>query len=270
VPELEWPRDMPRTRVPEIAELWGTLIRLRPFTPAEADAAWRGLALLDETAHPRSAPEDRRPIPSDRFRRRIERSGRLWRGCLDLAIDRSGRLIGQVQARTIPKQTVPPGVFEIGVVLYRRGDRGKGYGREAIELLAMWLFEHRVAERVQANTAADNAPMRAVLEGLGFHLEGIMRGYSAIGDGTRVDGALYALLRSDWDARLRRLAWICRAGRSRDRARICLGVGKGGCSIRDRRGACWKPWSCTGDRATATAFGQVTLEPAHRRPWGQR
>jgi RimJ/RimL family protein N-acetyltransferase len=194
---------LPRTRVSQIAELRGKLISLRPFEPAVVDAAWSGLALQDEAAHPRPRPEDRGPVPSDGFRRRLERSGRLWRGSLDLAIDRKGRLVGQIQARTSPKQTLPSGVFEIGVVLYERGDRGRGYGREAVDLLTTWLFDEGLAERVQAGTAADNSPMRAVLEHLGFRLEGILRGFGPASDGTRIDGALYAVLRSDWEERLR-------------------------------------------------------------------
>jgi RimJ/RimL family protein N-acetyltransferase len=194
---------VPRTRPHPITELRGKLITLRPFTSAVVDVAWGGLALQDEAAHPRPKPQDRLPQPSEEFRRRLERSGRLWRGCLDLAIDRRGRLIGQIQARTSPKQTLPSDVFEIGVVLYEQGDRGKGYGREAVDLLITWLFDEGLAERVQAGTAADNRPMRAVLDHLGFRLEGIMRGFGPASDGTRIDGALYAVLRSDWEERLR-------------------------------------------------------------------
>jgi diamine N-acetyltransferase len=159
-----------------------------------------GLALQDEAAHPRPRPEDRRPRPSESFRRRLERSGKLWRGCLDLAIDREGRLIGEIQARTTPKQTLPTGVFEIGLVLYRQQDRGQGYGREAVELLTRWLFEAARAERVQAGTDVGNTAMPSVLEHLGFRLEGIMRAYGPISDGTRRDGAMYAVLRSEWTA----------------------------------------------------------------------
>ena len=89
------------------------------------------------------------------------------------------------------------------MVLYRPADRGRGYGREAVDLLTTWLFEQGLAERVQAGTAAGNAPMRAVLERLGFRLEGILRGFGPMSDGTRVDGALYAVIRSDWEERLR-------------------------------------------------------------------
>ena len=197
---------MPRPRPLVVAELCGNLIRLRPFRADEFEAAWKGLALQDEAAHPRPRPEDRRPRPSDSFRRRLARSGMLWRGCLDLAIDRKGRMIGQIQARTAPKQTLPLGVFEIGLVLYRRQDRGKGYGREAVELLTGWLFDSAGAERVQAGTEVGNAAMRAVLEHLGFRLEGIMRAYGPMSDGTRRDGAMHAVIKSDWIAATRQRA----------------------------------------------------------------
>jgi [ribosomal protein S5]-alanine N-acetyltransferase len=182
---------------PKLVDLPGRLIRLRPFRPEEAAEAWAGLSLQDESAHPRRRPEDRRPEPSAPFRRSIDRSGRLWRGCLELAIDRRGRLVGQIQARTSPKQTLPPGVFEVGLALYQARHRGKGYGSEAVSLLTDWLFDSGRAERVQATTAAGNDAMRAVLERLGFRLEGILRAYGPIGSGARGDGALYAVVRSD-------------------------------------------------------------------------
>jgi RimJ/RimL family protein N-acetyltransferase len=181
-----------------LADLAGRLVWLRPFRAAEVDTAWQGLAQQDEAAHPRRRPEDLRPEPSEQFRRRLHRSGRLWRGCLDLAIDRDGRLVGTIQARTSPAQTLPVGVYEIGVILYQPRDRGHGYGAEAVELLTTWLFETGKAERVQAGTEAGNTAMRAVLERLGFQLEGIMRGYGAMIDGTRSDGAMYAILKPEW------------------------------------------------------------------------
>jgi RimJ/RimL family protein N-acetyltransferase len=179
-------------------DLQGRLIRLRPFTAEEVDEAWGGLTQQDEAAHPRLHAEDHSPQPSERFKRRLGRSGRIWRGCIDLAIDRDGRAIGTIQARTSPRQTLPAGVFEIGVVLYQSRDRGHGYGAEAVELLTAWLFESAKAERVQASTEVGNAAMRAVLERLGYQLEGVMRGYGPMPDGTRSDGALYAVLKPEW------------------------------------------------------------------------
>jgi RimJ/RimL family protein N-acetyltransferase len=179
-------------------DLPGTLIRLRPFRVDEVDTAWQGLAQQDEAAHPRRRPEDRHPQPSEQFRRRLHRSGQLWRGRLDLGIGCDGRLVGTIQARTSPAQTLPVGVYEIGVILYQPRDRGRGYGAEAVELLTTWLFETGKAERVQAGTEAGNMAMRAVLERLGFQFEGVMRGYGAMNDGTRIDGAMYAVLKPEW------------------------------------------------------------------------
>jgi RimJ/RimL family protein N-acetyltransferase len=188
---------MSRSAGRQVVELRGSLIRLRPFAPAEVEAAWHGLSLQDEAAHPRRSKDDWSPTPPDRFRRRIERSGTLWRGRLDLAIERRVRLIGMTAARTAPQQSLPQGVFEVGVVLFGVKDRGKGYGGEAIELLTRWLFEVAGAARVQAGTATGNVAMRRVLERLGFRLEGVMRGYEPMADGSRVDGAMYAQLRSE-------------------------------------------------------------------------
>lgn len=184
-----------------LVDLAGQLIRLRPFRADEVDSAWQGLAQQDEAAHPRRRPEDRRPQFSEQFRRRMHRSGRLWRGCLDLAIDRDGRLIGTIQARTRPAQTLPAGVYEVGVILYQPRDRGSGYGAEAVDLLTTWLFDTAKAARVQAGTDVGNTAMRAVLERLGFQLEGVMRGYGVISDGTRSDGAMYGVLRPEWPTR---------------------------------------------------------------------
>ena len=50
---------------------------------------------------------------------------------------------------------------------------------------------------MQASTAADNTPMRRVLEKLGFAYEGTLRGFMP-GDGGRDDYVLYAVTRRDW------------------------------------------------------------------------
>jgi RimJ/RimL family protein N-acetyltransferase len=188
-----------------MVDLPGPRIRLRPFRSDEVQAAWNGLARQDEAAHPRRRPEDRSPRPSEQFRRRLHRSGRLWRGLLNLAIDRDGRLVGTIQARTSPAQTLPAGVYEIGVILYEPRDRGNGYGAEAVDLLTTWLFETGKAERVQASTDVENAAMAAVLARLGFRLEGVMRAYGATSDGKRLDGALYSVLKSERVTRARNL-----------------------------------------------------------------
>lgn len=65
-------------------------------------------------------------------------------------------------------------------------------------LLSTHLFESEDAIRVQATTDVDNRAMRAVLEGLGFGLEGVLRGFMPSVEGPR-DTALYGLTKDDWE-----------------------------------------------------------------------
>ena len=80
-------------------------------------------------------------------------------------------------------------------------DRGRGYGREAIALLASHLFGELGAARVQATTPVANAPMRVVLERLAFREEGTLRAFLPGPRGGRLDAVMYGLTRPDWAAR---------------------------------------------------------------------
>jgi RimJ/RimL family protein N-acetyltransferase len=175
-----------------MTRLEGRRVVLRPLRPDELD---RVLAAREPlVTGPGSGTS--RAREHERVRRRLARSGRFWRGRLDLGIEAGGRLIGEIQARGRPAQTLPPGVFELGILLYDPADRGRGHGAEAVALLTEWLLEHAGAARVQAGTAADNLAMRRVLERLGFTCEGVMRAFMpAPAASGRTDFALYALTR---------------------------------------------------------------------------
>ncbi len=174
-----------------MVRLEGERVVLRPLRPEELDAVLEARARLEIGA------QAGRARARERLRRRLARSGRLARGLLDLAVEVDGRLIGEIQARGRPAQSLPPGVFELGIVLYDVADRGRGYGVEAVALLTGWLFEQAGAARAQASTAVGNASMRRVLERLGFTCEGVMRAFMPEGSG-RADYALYAVTKHDW------------------------------------------------------------------------
>ena len=127
------------------------------------------------------------------FRDRLQRSGRLEGGWLDLAIDHDGASIGRIQTFVPPGRSLPPGVFEVGIGL-REDARGKGYGREALALLTDWLFEHAAADRVQAPTDPANVAMRAVFDRVGWRLVGAQNEFDR-------EWMVYALTRTEWDAR---------------------------------------------------------------------
>jgi ribosomal-protein-alanine N-acetyltransferase len=165
-------------------------VTLRPFRADEFELVWEARKLRASPTSP-ITPGAKRAI-----QRQIERSGRLYDGFLKLAVDVDGRLVGEIDARC-PANAFPPGVFEVGIELYDDGDRGRGYGGEAVRQLVDRLFAREGAERVQASTAADNTAMRRVLEKLGFVYEGTLRGFMPAGE-RRDDYVLYAVTRADW------------------------------------------------------------------------
>jgi ribosomal-protein-alanine N-acetyltransferase len=172
-----------------LGDLRGPAIVLRPLRTEEFDAV--------REAQQRMFPIDQpTPATDRRLRRRIERSGQLVDGWLDLAIEVDGRLVGDIGARR-PNGALPPGVYELGISLFDEADRGKGYGAEATELLTGHLFEAHGAERVQATTAVTNTAMRRVLEKLGFAHEGTLRAFMHAENG-REDYAMYAVTRDGW------------------------------------------------------------------------
>jgi len=176
---------------PAVFRLPGDNVNLRRFRLSDEAAVWAGRVTAEPIAFPTG------PGRRSRLRKRLLGSGRFQRGSLDLAIESNGRLIGDVQARQGMGQGLPPGVVELGVDVYHPDQRRKGYGAEAVALLTTWLFDHGIAERVQASTAVGNVPMRRVLEKLGFRFEGVMRGFMPVGS-SREDFALYAVTKGEW------------------------------------------------------------------------
>lgn len=169
----------------------GEQVTLRPLEPDDLDL------LVRQYRRPDPAGVVRR-LSRGELRRRIERSGRLARGRLELGIEVEGRLVGDVDARS-PAGAFPPGVYEIGVVVFGEHDRRKGYGLEATRLLVDHLFDAENAARVQATTAEWNEPMRGLLRRLGFSEEGVLRSFFPAADG-RDDYVMCSLTRDDWFA----------------------------------------------------------------------
>jgi RimJ/RimL family protein N-acetyltransferase len=157
----------------------GARVLLRPFRPEEIDVAWEQRL--------RSTAAMGKPDPVG-FRERLGRSGSWRDGRLDLAIELDGELVGEVDVRSNLRM-MPVGVCEFGIELWEER-RGVGAGTDAVETLTRWLHEQGYP-RVQAGTDVRNAPMRRVLEKVGFAHEGDMRSFAPDGDG-RADFALYA------------------------------------------------------------------------------
>jgi RimJ/RimL family protein N-acetyltransferase len=86
--------------------------------------------------------------------------------------------------------------MEIGYVLIP-GERGKGYGTEAVKIIVDYLFLSKEIVRVQAVTDPDNLVSQKVLQKSGFRKEGTIRKSTFIRGEWR-DGCMYSILREEW------------------------------------------------------------------------
>jgi putative hydrolase of HD superfamily len=93
----------------------------------------------------------------------------------------------------------------IGIVLYDPASWSGGRGTEAVSLWTTYLFETTDVVRLDYATWSGNARMCRVGEKLGWTLEARFREARVV-DGQRYDSVVYGVLRSEWTARLKRLA----------------------------------------------------------------
>ena len=85
-----------------------------------------------------------------------------------------------------------------GIDIYLGGRfQGQGAGRQAIALLAGWLFGPRGHHRITIDPAAANEPAIRCYAKVGFRHVGVMRQYESGGDGRFHDGLLMDLLRGE-------------------------------------------------------------------------
>ncbi|MCA9879488.1 MAG: GNAT family N-acetyltransferase [Thermomicrobiales bacterium] len=89
------------------------------------------------------------------------------------------------------------GTAEIGITLGEPGDRGKGYGTEALRLLLAYTFEQLPVWNVWLDTAAYNHRAIRAYERVGFREIGRRRGARVVG-GVRHDVVLMDCTRDDF------------------------------------------------------------------------
>ena len=88
------------------------------------------------------------------------------------------------------------GVAHIGYWLGRRF-WGRGIATDAARALARYAFDARAIRRLETTVYVPNAASARVLEKAGFTLEGRLRSWLTLRDGSVHDGLLYARLASD-------------------------------------------------------------------------
>jgi len=89
------------------------------------------------------------------------------------------------------------GWIEIGYAIIA-GERNKGYGTEAIQILVDYLFLTRDIVRIQSVINTKNVASRRILEKVGFKREGTLRKALWDSKGKWADGYIYSILREEW------------------------------------------------------------------------
>lgn len=88
----------------------------------------------------------------------------------------------------------------VGVTIGDRDSWGKGYGREALELILRHCFEDLGLHRVSTETFEFNDAWKRLVEAAGFTREGVERDY-LYREGQFWDKEVYALLEEEYTAR---------------------------------------------------------------------
>jgi [ribosomal protein S5]-alanine N-acetyltransferase len=132
------------------------------------------------------------------LRTRFVRDG-FWsprRGTM-VIVDRGGRVVGWILF-FIPHPESD--AYEAAYVIFDERSRNRGYATEALSLFVRFLFRTTPAHRIELNIATDNLPSARVAEKCGFVCEGISRAvWFSTALGRRLDGARYAILRTEVD-----------------------------------------------------------------------
>lgn len=68
----------------------------------------------------------------------------------------------------------------IGIIIAHKEDRGKGYGKEALQLLCEYCFARLELHQVYVNIAEDNQESQALFESLEFEKVGVKKDWNLV------------------------------------------------------------------------------------------
>ena len=115
---------------------------------------------------------------------------------LSFGVWHGGRVVGAVGTVMMDRvnETAEVGYFVGGE------HEGRGLMTRAVDAFIDHLFREEGMNRVSARVVIDNRRSRALLERLGFTLEGVHRQEYRL-RGEHLDMAVYSILRSEWETR---------------------------------------------------------------------
>jgi RimJ/RimL family protein N-acetyltransferase len=165
-------------------------LELRPFALSDGPAVFAYSQDSDWAEYQQTIPS------SEREAERVvaEMLLRDWASQPAWAIARSGGVVGLVSLVFSAEHRIA--LLGYGI---HKDHRGLGLTGEAIrEVLTQAFAAYEQLTKVTANTDARNHSSSRLLEKLGFTHEGTLRSGGVTATGELVDGAIYGLLRSEW------------------------------------------------------------------------
>lgn len=126
------------------------------------------------------------------FDKNVEDEDRSW-----FVIEADGKVIGSIGLHHRDRRLQ---LSAFGIAIYVREYLGKGYGRDAINVLLEWAFDLQNFRRIWLETWATNERAIRCYQALGFVEEGRLREHGYY-KGKYFDVVLMGLMRSEWEAR---------------------------------------------------------------------
>lgn len=109
---------------------------------------------------------------------------------------KAGVPVGRIKARVVPqhRQAI------LGSNIAHPSDWRKGYGTDALLLLAEYCFDWLAVRKVWLGTLGNNAKVHGMMAKLGFSQD-LRQRDAAYGGGQWIDMVVYSMLRSEWPGR---------------------------------------------------------------------
>ena len=109
---------------------------------------------------------------------------------VNCGIFKEDKLIGKIRLSNIVQ-----GAFKSGIIGYSMDaeEQGKGYMKEAVNLMLKYCFEDMELHRIEASTLIDNVKSQSVLKGCGFIELGLNKNYLYINGGWRDHVTFYKI-----------------------------------------------------------------------------
>jgi diamine N-acetyltransferase len=136
------------------------------------------------------------PVPLAAFEKNFEKQLEAEEKT-SFVIEVQGKVIGGIALHHSNRRD---GVTEFGIGISDREFVGKGYGRDAINVLLRWAFYVQNYRKVHLQTGANNERAIRAYRACGFVEEGRLREHTYF-NGCYIDIVLMGLLRSEWEAR---------------------------------------------------------------------